>query len=332
MSLHAGSETLRLQEKPCSRGDGNDRPPATQRGPFNRHSWVYTKERQELPRAMHANGRRWAATLMQPLITVLALWSTPSWANDIKRLFTEIEDSHRLGRIIEHNAAGVARNASMARRYRVVEVDIELLKNKEPFHLNLFDDVSLLVETLEWSVGANAFHRKWRGRILDFGQSRQHVEMVRQELAEQELPPGVPENVLEQTYLEVTGYASSYDVDAETGIANRSGQRRYGRVSPDGPESGSVVSPEAPWKLVHEAFWSFRIRQVLVPASGEVVSYHVSSLQWSPRYAMIVEVDPTRIASNIANPVERKALIEEGLRFERSLPSEKGKVIVGEIE
>lgn len=335
MNLDLRRDTTRLQKqqsKDRTFGNWNARRPKMRGAPSIGQSLLCAKEQRKLSRAVHPKRRRWAATLIQQFTIVLTLASTPSWADDIKRLFTEIEDPHRLGRIIEHNAADVARSASMARRYRVVEVDVELLKNKEPFHLNLFDDVSLLVETLEWSVGANKFHRKWRGRILDFGQSRQHVEMVRQELAEQELPPGFPENVLEQTYLEVTGYASSYDVDAETGIANRSRQRRYGRVSPAGPESGSVVSPEAPWKLVHGAFWSFRIRQVLVPASGEVISYHVSSLQWSPRYAMIVEVDPTRIASNIANPVERKARIEEGLRFERSLPSEKGKVILGEIE
>lgn len=47
---------------------------------------------------------------------------------------------------------------------------------------------------------------------------------------------------------------------------------------------------------------------------------------------MILEVDPRRVASNIANPAERKALSDENLRFERSLPSEKGKDILGEIE
>ena len=94
MGLHAGSESLRQEEPNTHRthGDGNDRPPATQRGRSNMHSWVYTNERQELTSAMHANGRRWAATLMQQITIVLALWSTPSWADDIKRLFTEIDD------------------------------------------------------------------------------------------------------------------------------------------------------------------------------------------------------------------------------------------------
>ncbi|MCC5887797.1 MAG: hypothetical protein JJT88_15285 [Gammaproteobacteria bacterium] len=243
----------------------------------------------------------------------------------------EIEDPHRLGRIIDYNAAAVARSASLARRYRIVEVDIDLLESSQPFYLNLFDDVSLLVETLEWSAGANERHRRWRGRILDFGQSSKHVEMLRQELSEQELPPGFPAGLLEQTFLEVTASSSSFDVDADTGFANLSGQRRFGRVSTDSEqETGS--DPDPPWRLVHGAFRSLSISQVIVPGRGEIAQYNVSPLKWSPRYAMIMEIDPDRRADSIADPAARQALIEEDLAFEQSLPSEEGKVMVGEID
>lgn len=296
-----------------------------------RRSWLIAEPKQTLPAVVRSRGRRWTGTLFCQFAMLFATWSGTAWADRVDRLFVEIEDPERLGRIIEYNAAGVARSASYARRYRIVEVDTALLMSDKPFYLNLFEDVSLLVETIEWSVGVNEFHRRWRGRILDFGQSRQHVEMLRQGLSEQKLPPGIAAGMLEQTFLEITASSSSFDVDAETGLANLSGQRRYGRVTPEDP-SGSVVSPQAPWKLMHEAFRSVSIPMVSVPMSGEIVTYAVNPLPWSPRYAMIVEVDPDRVTRNIANPAERKARIEESLRFERSLPSEEGKVTIGEIE
>lgn len=280
---------------------------------------------------LRAQSQRWLSTLIGGLAVLLPLWSAPSWAEEIQRLFIEIEDPHRLGRIIEHNAADVARNASFARRYRIVEVNTDLLSRDEPFFLNLFDDVSILVETIEWSVGANEFHRTWRGRILGLGQSTQHVEVLRRELIEQDPPPGVPAGFIEKTLLEVNASSSSFDIDADTGIANLSGQRRFGRVRQNGP-GDQMSTPQSPWRLVHEAFRSVRISQVFVPRSGEIVTYSVSPLKWSPKYHMIIEIDPDRVANNIANPSQRKALIEEGLQLERSLPSEEGKVMMGEIK
>lgn len=281
MNLDLWRDTPRLQKqqsKDRTFGNWNARRPKMRGAPSIGQSLLCAKEQRKLSRAVHPKRRRWAATLIQQFTIVLALASTPSWADDIKRLFTEIDDPHRLGRIIEHNAADVARSASLSRRYRVVEVDTDLLKGDEPVYLNLFDDVSLLVETLEWSIGVNESTRVWRGRILDFGQSRQHVEMVRQELAEQELPPGLPANLLEQTYLEVTAFLVTYDIDADSGIANPSGQRHFGRVSPDG-RGDAMAAKDSPWRLVHEAFRTLSISRISVPRTGELVNYAVRPLQ-----------------------------------------------------
>ncbi len=294
----------------------------------------YANEERIRHGLVRSAGKRCAGLLLCQLALVSATWSGTAWADGANQLFVEIEDPGQLGRILDHNEADVARRAYLAKRYRVVEVNTAVLESDEPFYLNLFDDVSIRVETLELSTGASEFNRRWRARVLDFGPSGQDVEMLRRGLAEAEKDraPHIPAGALEQNFMELSAILVSYDVDADSGVANPSGQRRFGRVSPEEP-SEPVTGPDSPWRLIHGAFEAFGLSRVSVfGRGGEIVNYAVSPLQWSPRYAMVVEADPSRIASYIADPVERKALAEEYLEFERSLPSEEGKVTMGEIE
>jgi hypothetical protein len=266
----------------------------------------------------------------------LILVATLSAAQQRFEILQDIDDD-KGQRIAEYNSAFLQEQLYFASRYRIVEVDTDLLLSSEEFTITPFPDVPPI--------------QLRRANIVEYQDSLAiHADV------EMNLPEGF-EFIRPQILISLLSWDIDERGDAQVSSDNRFEFSPYWRIDEfDRPvlEVPSDVSegfigppPQSPEdiarhkelsRLDKNAFHSVTATIEMPPAS----QYRLTPLRLTPRYSLIYEVDQEkRIVSavdrmpsepSIESDPEQRERIREYREFQAQLPDDSNRAVRGDIE
>lgn len=233
-------------------------------------------------------------------------------------------DDEKAKEVSEYNKYFLMRQLYFSKRYRIVEVDAELLKSSKNITLNFFEDINIPLNREAIKKGSGSL--TWLGQ-MQFGEDEGVVIPPESESSLKEV--GLTPEKLLSHLRRVTFYVNDYDVNNKTGEAVPSA------ISPKGATSERPLhSSELP-DFTRNSFSSVYGGANYLPTRQ---NFMVMPLQYSPKYHVVYELDnekifPTNIDSDGYVPTpENKRKQDAHTEFFGSVPrDEEDKIIRGDF-
>jgi len=272
------------------------------------------------------------------LVLATLLSASMSVTAHTKELFKEVNGA-KLQKILTYNETNISEAAYFAKRYRIVEVNSDLLFSDDEFTITPFEGVSITVRRDDAVDGSYLGTAQWHGIIV----SPEHPsisEIGVLDMDEQQAEAaGLGPAQLYRMFFGVELYTYSWDIDKRTGVAFPSVQREQ-RASAFLMHNG--VATKESLDLEENAILSVSGRFNLQALGfGE---FRLESLQFTPKYHIIIELDSSKLFSYDFLPGNEKAddhsvyaekqrkKVQEYNEYVNSLPSVQDKTIVGDVE
>ncbi|MCC5870469.1 MAG: hypothetical protein JJU27_18370 [Gammaproteobacteria bacterium] len=247
-------------------------------------------------------------------------------------------DPQRVERIRAYNGNEFERTAYFAKRWRVVEIDPQVLFQHNVVRIRPFPDVDLVVRRRPGPVEREA-DPNWLGVVESPAASAHARERKAMELDTLfERHPGLREQeqgIRHQSSVGATFTMGLWSVDEATGIADGSGFVPIPRLTQAGPsrdmqtEQASCAEPS---HAVRGSTFISLIGSVTDPVNR--ARYVIEGLSRSPRYHIVYEFDSAAHVRGFPTGPERDRAQQRVLEFQASLPPDPPipPPIRGEIE
>jgi len=254
------------------------------------------------------------------LAGVICGWSLCFAQNPI---FLPVDDE-KAREVSEYNKYFLMDQLYFAKRHRIVEIDVDLLKRSKIITLNFFDDVNIPVVRASLKKGAGSGY-VWDGQMQfatldDIFIPPESEEVLREQ--------GITRELLLEQVRGVTFYIYNWDVD------NRTGEAVYSAISPKGALSNKPLDASDLPDFTRKAFSSVSGKVTFHPTQQ---IFFITSLKFSPKYHVVYEYEHKKSYMSDVNSQDSvrvqsgKKRYEEHTEFIERLPVEEDKKIKGDM-
>ncbi len=278
------------------------------------------------------------------VLLVLAVFPSASDAEQDppELVLTDVQPEH-LERIRAYNGNNFERAIHFAKRWRVVEVNPEVLFPNRVVRVRLFQDADFVLRRIERPGDRNA-DLSWAA-IHDYptvppqiqtrrNRSQAFVDAVLERFPAQRKNEQVARH---DARIEANFGVIMWRVDERTGVA----QDVVSLTFPHLPPPTSVDEPDLSDAQRHSA----TTPALRVPVTNEFFQMHgtvtdpvenktywIRELDFSPRYHLVLELDPSKFVRNLPPGPDRDLAEALAVEFEASLPPDEYPEIRGDIE
>ncbi|MCC5870470.1 MAG: hypothetical protein JJU27_18375 [Gammaproteobacteria bacterium] len=278
------------------------------------------------------------------VLLVLAVFPSASDAGQDppKLIMTDVDPEH-LERIRAHNGNNFERAIYFAKRWRVVEVNPDILFPNRAVRVRLFADADFVLRRIERPGERNA-DLSWAA-IHDYPtvpaqiqtrrkRSQAFVDAVLERFSGQRTNEQVARH---DARIEANFGVIMWRVDERTGVAEDVASLTF----PHLPPPTAVDEPDLSDAQRHSATPpAFRVpvTKEFLQLHGTITdpvenkTYWIRELDFSPRYHLVLELDPSKFVRNLPPGADRDLAEARALEFEANLPPDEYPEIRGTIE